>query len=1000
MTITQAESGLSNDEYAALTGLSIGPAYRVTRYAGRRQLSYDAHDLTDLIYSSAHVVVLGFDALEFMGKITYVAISDAIRITQITPTFVTTIAVPILSGVQVKVTASITLSAPTPMPIASLVTDGTTLRLFYVAANGLISYRDSTDGLNFGSEVQFYYTPWDVAIDAGTVPQTSTVDVYVNFLAATSLTCVHVAYYHRHNLGTGTGGFYYRFYTYEYAPSTAGTRAATWYQIYSDITWQHRMHEMDAVRYNGQDIILISTFLPERPGVKTVGRSVQKLGYSQSGLISFRYSLLGRSWSDHYIVDTLDMTGPNLYRVHGRLSIVDNMVVATAVSQDGADYLSDLAVAPFGSTRTYTTKDGRFWSSGRILYNAYGYFYIENYSGDSNTRLRPNGHKLIGRDGWLFRFSWFQFQTGVWPSLSSAVTSGKFDLTPLINDYSASVNDSFQSSLTLNRLESDGLADLGNLHLSGAEIVKPGDILTHEWGYFNPTDNTPYYVLVATTEVDSVEIENQSPVQNIIIHDRDRLAWMSDKYKSEQSYQWSDPGVGYDTWSDTSNTGYGGMTHSADQSSGTLRTDGGGLIVASNNVQAIAFSTFIDEMWNGSTEVLFSFPVSVDPALPTDQQYAGVVFRARDKDNYWRVILRPYALNGGTAAVIYVEEIRGGVKQLESGNELVGVPVGTAFGSYNPGDGNRPLLVIPTSANGFPSWVGLRARFHYGTLDVYFSPSDLYPRGSQWYWVGTYLMYGSHIIPSPLSTTDFPIWQKKSPQDSGFVGQIGKGYSDTDTWPVPDAAIISLVTEIDQSLYPTPLGVPFLPYGLNNNSAHLDVGPGLALVIIDPCSPLTFPVGWTIDCGTTSAAIADDSGYTPTGVMTVGVLEQESNGAYHYRFEAHYNVPAGKNVKSYGMYLGAEGNGNGELSIYGDYADGTQAPLGACIRNINFGRTAWFLESQGTVADRADGRDEVAGFRKLRLVTRSTSKALYEATDLVDHAKYHLAGVYVCLVDA
>jgi len=997
MTITQAESGLSNDEYAALTGSSIGPAYRVTRYAGARKMIGMPHTLDNRYYAPttglpAPVLVVGFDALEFLGKLTYVSISDVIHITQVTPTFGTGIHSGTLADTQTLATATVTLGAPTPMPIASLATNGSLLRLFYVASNGFISYRDSTDGLNFGSEVQFQYVPWDRAITDSTISQTSTVYAYVNFLAATSPTCVHVARYYRNSLGDGGDGFCYRFYTYEYAPSTAGTQAATWYEIYSDITWQHRMHEMDAVRYNGQDIILVSTFLPERPGVKTVGRSVQKLGYSQSGLISFRYSLLGRSWSDHYRVDTLDMTGPNLFRVHGRLSIVDNLVVATAVSQDGADYLSDQAIAPFGSVRTYTTKDGRFWSSGRILYDPWAFFYVDKAAHDSDVYLRPNGYKLVGQDGWLMRFSWYSYQVGAWPHIGPGTTAGQFDLTPLINDYSASVNDSFQSSLTLNRFESDGLADLGTLHLSGAEIVQPGDILTHEWGYFSASAGVPYYVLVATTEVDSVEIESQTPVQNIIIHDRDRLAWMSDKYKSEQSYQWNDPGVGYDTWSDTTNTGYGGMTHSADQSSGTLRTDGGGLIVSSNNVQAIAFSTFVDEMWNGGSEVFLSFPASADAALPSTSQYAGIVFRARDKDNYWQVILYPSLIDGSTGSVTFpaqirVKEIRGGVIQTEPS----GVAIGTIFTTYNPGTGNTPMLV---SANNSNQPIGLRVRFHYGTLDVYFAPSN----SVNWYWVGTYLMYGSHITPDPIHT---PGWLKKSPQDSGFVGQIGLGYSDTDTWPVPDAAIISLVTEIDQSLYPTPLGVPFLPYGLNNNSAHLDVGPGLAPVIIDPCSPLTFPVGWTIDYGTTATPIADDSGYTPTGVMTVGALHEGSDGSYQYLFYAHYDVPAGKNVKSFGMYLGAEGGGGqGELSIYGDYADGTQAPLGACIHTANFGRTAWFLASQGTTADRANGRDEVASFRKLRLVTLVSSFALYTATDLVDHMKYHLAGVYVCLVDA
>lgn len=700
--------------------------------------------------------------------------------------------------------------------------------------------------------------------------------------------------------------------------------------------------------------LVFQSNLPSTYTYKNVNGSPVKTTQDSGGLMSFVVSPAGEGGRFQYqftpynAVETFDLQTPAQFRRGAHISTSNSLVqpindndilYASCMGADG-DSNTEGTGYSYNAMYYYTSRNGRDWSQCQLIMTCV----------DTSTNAPINNnwliydHALIKSGKYLYIIGSSSCGRSLLPAAwgTDLHPALKLDVSALVTDYSSNASDVRQTSVTLSN---------HNNALGSFFMNNPGRyVLYTKIGAVR--GGVPYYFNVSYEFIDTIQPDRERPGNHVKITARDVMSLLTDRVENINSLQYDSQLVGRDTFTNANGTENTGLAHTAVQT-GTWATIDNKLRLRSAFKEGIAFNTFKTSVANGSASAMIEI---IDPTLHTAPDgstatssnaptAAGVIFHAADKDNFWRA-----QYNWWTNHVELVYRSAG----VDSVMAYTNPDSNTNFSGIAHADETTQHLIHRGGV------IGIRVEFRYSLVRVYLAFCNQV--------TSTVVPYYGVLIPvltyvCPASTLTL------AALGSGYVGMYSIGYSDLDTG--------------DGEVPPVIIVPPPPPPPINN-----------------PCSPLTFPVGWTIDYGTTSAAIADDNGYTPTGVMTVGALHQQSNGAYDYRFEAHYDVPAGKNVKSFGFYLGAEGTAAGELSIYGDYADGTQAPLGACLHNINFGRTVWFLESQGTTADRNDGRDEVAGFRKLRLITLASSKALYEATDLVDHAKYHLAGVYVCLVDA
>lgn len=476
---------------------------------------------------------------------------------------------------------------------------------------------------------------------------------------------------------------------------------SSWDIASSEIYYTYPIQNMEASSSGGIETILIATQTPGTVSIKVTNDEVEKYIEASGGIICFTYK--SGNWSDHFVIDVVENANDWRMRRGPRVTYMNGMFVATAYSVAGTERF------PFATYRIYTSKDGSHWSMGVIM-------PIDETPDRRGIKIVNVGDTLVAVEGR------YVYTTDSTLFVGHSPTSVQVDLTNYINEYSITQDKGMQADMTVDN--SDGT-------FTGHSIINKDNtiLMVHRAGF---GENL---IQIAETEVDYIDYDGDPSNKIITIVARDRMAWISDKTQSEEARYWEGQLVGADRYSDYTKTRYGGMRHTATQE-GSWDTVDSLLQLRSSNERGVSFNTFKSYMWNGSYETSFKL------AELNNGEYAGIVFRAIDKDNSLE------ARYIESSDVISIIQTLGGSSQTIATSSTLG------WDNLN--------------------WHHMKVEFRYGKIVVLVSEDKI-----TWTIKLTHIQEGQHD-----PGTYGPIVL-----DNGYVGQSGKGYAPEIEWTFPDFVI-------------------------------------------------------------------------------------------------------------------------------------------------------------------------------------------------------------------
>ena len=259
-----------------------------------------------------------------------------------------------------------------------------------------------------------------------------------------------------------------------------------------------------------------------------------------------------------------------------------------------------------------------------------------------------------------------------------------------------------------------------------------------------------YMVPVAIEEVDLVQPERKNPTRQLTLSARDRMAWLTDRSQSQDAQQFDNTIIGYDNFADIAGQQNTGLAHMATVA-GSFKTESNTLISQTAWRESISFSTFKSNIEDGVVSTIFSIPKAnshgnVDgssgqtPSSSNAPTYAGVIWRAVDKDNFWYC-----RWNYWTST-------------MEIGYRLSGTDNAWATATLSSMTNWNSRMASEAS-------VGVRVEFKGARVAVYMMDA---PSSPEWHLAQVTVNKGA------LDNTSVPL--KK-----GYVGVIGCGFSDAGT---------------------------------------------------------------------------------------------------------------------------------------------------------------------------------------------------------------------------
>lgn len=413
---------------------------------------------------------------------------------------------------------------------------------------------------------------------------------------------------------------------------------------------------------------------------------------------------------------------------------------AIAYGQNGDVNAADASYA-YPVIAYYSSRDGKHWSQdslvecsdvGGTLPDFSNGVQIVSYSANVYL-LTSNG--LIASPGCL---EWNN------PDDNETV-----DLTDFIAEYSSSFNDARQTNLLV--VNRDGALN-DTILLSGISCT-----LVTKFGSVN------HKFQVSIEDIDSIQPSRELPRETLNISARDRTAWITDKSQSEAAVMWDNQIIGRDNYIDIGGVQNSGLSHTATVK-GTFTTDSNQLRAISNFVECIFFNTYKAAVRDGSVSAVFSLPNPTGPnpdATSTDSPtYAGVVFRAIDKDNLWAC-----RYNYWTDKIELIER--------RAGADTVRLSI-------------TPQSAYSTRGQSGGLFIAIKVEFKGARIRIYESTN--YYSGVGGIFNGVDYRYDdTYIIPE--DTTSTPAWLE------GYVGGISSGYSDvdvaSDTPPDPTSIVFT-----------------------------------------------------------------------------------------------------------------------------------------------------------------------------------------------------------------
>jgi hypothetical protein len=489
------------------------------------------------------------------------------------------------------------------------------------------------------------------------------------------------------------------------------------------LTGRHMPTEDDADRV----LIILSDDVPGRTSARYIDNKVVKYIFRSGGILGFWYQ--DHILSDHFPIDLLDQQTNWRFRECVRLSTIGDTMFLVAATGDGS------MAHPFVKYRLYSSKDGRFWTNG---------FVISDIAANSHSTL-----KLLLSGSYLYAVS--RRHTFRSPAtLQFGLSSISLDITDRIQSFQMTLGSMSQASLLLANEDELLTQDLYT-------NPKRTWALIYEWGFDTPSGEVLQQVAIHEVDTwDPEHIINDNSYESVVkVTSRDHLAWMQDRFESEQAHYWQNQIVGNDSFTDKTGTSYGGMQHTSPLSGG-FKTDQETLLLTADNDEGVAFSTFSeDSFWNGNQQIGFRL------AKDNDNEYAGIVFRASDKDN---LLWFGYQQADDR---LHLYERRAGVD--------------TELASTGP-MGWTDLIVN--------NYRFLRVDFRYATITCWYSTD-----GISWTLALTHIQRGAEQIASDA------VMVETRPQERGFVGVIGKGYSSIADWE-PEVPFIDVGEMFDDNGFP------------------------------------------------------------------------------------------------------------------------------------------------------------------------------------------------------
>lgn len=550
----------------------------------------------------------------------------------------------------------------------------------------------------------------------------------IKFIAPVSANKVHCLYYNPSTL-------LYRLSYFEYSTS--------WQEELSQIHWQHPVQTFDAVSSpSGFDSIVMATQMPGLVKTTVVSGTVVRQYEPSGGVVVFKQE--NADWSDHFEIDVLDNISNWKKRSSVKITYLNDRLIITAWSLNGS------RLFPIAVHRMYTSKDGIHWSNGSVM-------TIPSRDLQAGICLDADGDYVYGMGSHsLYR----SLSTDAIGYSSPAVQE---DISNYVLEYQYSQGEVSSASITL---------DNSTSYFYEHPIFNRNNVIMLEHYSGRWFDGAPRLIRIGITEVDTIEEDFNPTSKTIKVTSRDRFMWMTDYTQSEDGRYWESQVVSADTYDDDTQTGYGGLSHTATQS-GTWQTENGSLYLKTANQEGISFSTHQTYLWNGSYQIQFTLS-----RLQNDE-FAGIIIRAVDRNNCLMAVYNQ------SLDVVQLIERNNGVDtvQATSGNL-----------TWDNTLGPHKLMV----------------RMHYARIEVFAAAiGSIWSRIIDWYQPG------------------MPVGQSDAFLDRGYAGQIAKGYAPQTVYQASDFELGDIIIpdlnfDWDLGITEPTVELPYDP-GINIGSNTYDV---------------------------------------------------------------------------------------------------------------------------------------------------------------------------------
>jgi hypothetical protein len=370
-----------------------------------------------------------------------------------------------------------------------------------------------------------------------------------------------------------------RLHFYEYSGS--------WSKTDSNFYYPDTFDGFDAETLNGEDVILFGAFGQER--------------YTTSRQGIWAVCQRGSTWGGVQEVDVVDeYVHGSVARLLPTLSTIDDKLFALFQVKNGN----------FSAVSYSRSGSGRFWQHRQPL-GAYNF----------RAKMHALGDYTFLLDGdYLYR------------SLSTPITGQAMtthDLTGRVTQYGFSQEKMHQVQIVVDN-DDGSLVDL-----TGFERWR----LREEVGYWD-AGGTALLVQQALCETDVISTSSTLPVSEVEISARDDLAWMTDRTEADHYNEFDSQLRHWDGFENVEDSAtqkeilHSGMGHTATMT-GYWSTEEGAvddeyeLWLRSNNKEGLALCTVSKFIGHTIVQEAFQVPTA------NNNEWAGVVFRALDEDNYW-----------------------------------------------------------------------------------------------------------------------------------------------------------------------------------------------------------------------------------------------------------------------------------------------------------------------------------------------------------------------------